>query len=624
VVNLPQQAAKPSPERPLGGRYQVMQQLGQGGFGQTFLAHDLHLPGNPVCVLKQLKPQTTDEASLQTARRLFDMEAQVLYRLGHHDQIPRLLAHFEEGQDFYLSQEFIEGQPLDQLLQAGQPWPWPRVLALVHDLLQVLAYVHSERVIHRDIKPSNLICRRQDGRVVLIDFGAVKQMSTQLLKPQAQASHLTISIGTQGYMPNEQLGGTPRYSSDLYAVGMMAIQALTGLTPKHLRLDPRTSEVLWRDQVPGVEPAVAEWLDRLVRYDFRARYSTATEALGALQALATAQNLSLSEPWHQAGELAAPLTEVMASETLVTETLATETLATETLATETLATETLAAGRRSPTPSAQPPQGAVTDSPATQVAVGLYRTGRSVSDRQPQGSTLAVPPEPTPTPRRWYWLGVLVAVGLGLLGLRTCAGAPPTPESPAVAEGDPNPVALLEQGEEQRQAGDYAQALDTYDQAIAEQPDNPQAHWGRCYSLNQLGDPEAAIAACDQAIALDPQDPRPLSSKGFSLQQQQRYAEALDFFDQAIALEPQNPEAWNNRGATLLALQQPEAAVEAFDRALDLSPTFAEAWNNRGAALWSLREFDGAIASIDRALELNPDYRDALTLRQQARTQLGR
>jgi eukaryotic-like serine/threonine-protein kinase len=88
-----------SPDKPLGGRYKIISQLGVGGFGRTFLAEDLHLPGHPRCVIKHLKPQSKNDDTLQMARRCFDVEAQVLYHLGNHDQIPRLLAHFEESQE---------------------------------------------------------------------------------------------------------------------------------------------------------------------------------------------------------------------------------------------------------------------------------------------------------------------------------------------------------------------------------------------------------------------------------------------------------------------------------------------------------------------------------------------
>src|ERR671933_63504 len=162
----------------LSGRYKIVKHLGGGGFGQTYIAEDLQLPGNPLCVVKQLKPKATEQLALQIARRLFDREAQVLYQLGNHDQIPRLLAHFEEEQEFYLVQEFIEGHELRQEMPIGVHLSETQVIAILQDILKVLEFVHQQDVIHRDIKPSNLIRRKRDGKIFLIDFGAVKQLST--------------------------------------------------------------------------------------------------------------------------------------------------------------------------------------------------------------------------------------------------------------------------------------------------------------------------------------------------------------------------------------------------------------------------------------------------------------
>ncbi|NEQ21037.1 MAG: serine/threonine protein kinase, partial [Microcoleus sp. SIO2G3] len=215
----------------IGGRYQIISPLGGGGFGTTFVAEDKHLPGHPQCVVKQLKPKTNDTPSvLQAARRLFEREARVLYQLGNHPQIPRLFAHFEEDQEFYLVQEFIEGHELRQELLVGQPLGEAQVITLLQEILEILAFVHQQDVIHRDIKPSNLIRCKHDGKLVLIDFGAVKQIGTQVINPQGQTS-LTIAVGSPGYMPSEQLAGKPRFCSDIYAVGILGIQAVTGLHP---------------------------------------------------------------------------------------------------------------------------------------------------------------------------------------------------------------------------------------------------------------------------------------------------------------------------------------------------------------------------------------------------------
>ncbi|MBW4615020.1 MAG: protein kinase [Desmonostoc vinosum HA7617-LM4] len=266
----------------LDGRYKIIRELGAGGFGQTFVAEDIKLYNNE-CVVKLLKPMACDPMTLQVARRLFESEAQLLHKLGTHDQIPGLLAHFEENQEFYLVQQFIDGHPLSEELTPGKRLSEAYAIALLQNILQPLSFVHQNHVVHRDIKPPNLIRRKSDGKIVLIDFGAVKQISTQVVNAQGQTS-MTVSIGTPGYMPSEQSRGSPRLSSDIYAVGMIGIQALTGLMPDQLQEDVQTAEIIWRHLV-GVDPYLADILDRMVRYDFRDRYQSATETLAAVQQL---------------------------------------------------------------------------------------------------------------------------------------------------------------------------------------------------------------------------------------------------------------------------------------------------------------------------------------------------
>ncbi|HEY9726221.1 MAG TPA: AAA-like domain-containing protein [Chroococcales cyanobacterium] len=283
----------------LAGHYQIIKHLGGGGFGQTFLARDTHLPGNPWCVVKQLKPLVNDPQTLATAKRLFDREAETLYRLGTHNQIPRLLAHFEQEGEFYLVQEFIEGQPLNEELVPGKQLSEAEVIALLQDILQVLAFVHQQNVIHRDIKPANLIRRKSDGKIFLIDFGAVKAVSSQAAATYGQTT-ITVSIGSPGYMPSEQQSGQPHFSSDIYAVGMVGLQALTGLTPLNKDVNQKLPKdafgefscAAFCDRVShaggdrtSVSPGLAAILDKMVRYDYRQRYRNATAALQSLEQL---------------------------------------------------------------------------------------------------------------------------------------------------------------------------------------------------------------------------------------------------------------------------------------------------------------------------------------------------
>jgi len=216
----------------LRGRYQIISSLGGGGGGETYIAEDIDRPHHPRCVVKRFRPNTTDPHLLEITRKLFYQEAEILEELGkHHNQIPTLLAHFEEDREFYLVQDFIEGQPLSVELPPKCAWSELKVIELLQGILNVLQFVHSQNVIHRDVKPANIIRQYQDRKLVLIDFGAVKQIRDPSGVELTRLNPTTISIGTEGYMPIEQMRGRPRPSSDLYALGMIGIQALTGISP---------------------------------------------------------------------------------------------------------------------------------------------------------------------------------------------------------------------------------------------------------------------------------------------------------------------------------------------------------------------------------------------------------
>jgi len=258
----------------LNNRYDILKELGSGGFAVTYQARDQMQPSKPFCVVKQLR---SNQASDPRIVSFFEKEAATLEILGHHPQIPRLLAHFSENQAFYIVQEFIDGQDLSLELRPGIKQDEAYGLCLLQDVLPVLEFIHQNQVIHRDIKPDNLVRRQADGKVVLIDFGAVKQLASLQVNAGGQVTS-TVVIGTSGYMPWEQSQRKPTPSSDLYALGMTVIQALTGLTPDQLDEDPKTLELEWQTYTQ-VSPALAHLLSKMVRHAPRDRYLTATDVL---------------------------------------------------------------------------------------------------------------------------------------------------------------------------------------------------------------------------------------------------------------------------------------------------------------------------------------------------------
>jgi serine/threonine protein kinase len=260
----------------LGSRYQVLEYVAEGGFGKTYLAEDTQLPGKDLCIVKQLAPRFDAPQLLEIARRLFKTEATALHSLGHHPQIPELLAYFEEAEKFYLVQQYIAGQTLDQKLIPQQRWSAGQVVELLKDCLNILRYIHDQGVIHRDLKPANLILRDADHKIVLVDFGTVKN----ILQGQGGLEQLTVAVGTQGYMPIEQARGKPGSTSDLYALGIIGIQALTGVKPLELEED-ENGEIIW-SPLANAQPELIEILTKMTRYNYLERYPSAQSVLDAL------------------------------------------------------------------------------------------------------------------------------------------------------------------------------------------------------------------------------------------------------------------------------------------------------------------------------------------------------
>lgn len=270
----------------LGSRYKVLKYIAKGGFGTTYLAEDTQLPGNDLCVVKQLCPSSQAPSFLNIARRLFQSEASALHSLGHHDRIPELLAYFEESEKFYLVQQYIEGKTLEQELNTSEAWSQTQVSELLQDCLEILEFIHAQGVIHRDIKPANLIRRHLDHKFALVDFGTVKI----ILQEQTKVGQLTIAVGTKGYMPVEQARGQPRPTSDIYALGIIGIEALTKVEPLSLEED-EDGELMW-SHLADVSSPLAEILTKMTKCNHEERYQSAQEAKQALadltQTIATA------------------------------------------------------------------------------------------------------------------------------------------------------------------------------------------------------------------------------------------------------------------------------------------------------------------------------------------------
>ena len=273
----------------LAGRYLPIKLLGRGGFGAAFLSRDRYTPGMRECVVKQFLPATDlSPTQRKLAQDLFEREAVVLEEIGsQHDQIPNLFAFFpvmaaglqskQEEQFFYLVQEYIDGENLEEELVRRGEFSESEILFVMRSILPVLQFVHDKNIIHRDIKPSNIM-RHVNGKLFLLDFGAVKQVTNS----PTGAGNSSTGIYSLGFAPPEQMSGGQVFpSTDLYALAVTIILLLTGQKDISKLFDAYSNQIQWRDKV-DISPYIAEILDKMLRSAPNQRFQSAEEVLIAL------------------------------------------------------------------------------------------------------------------------------------------------------------------------------------------------------------------------------------------------------------------------------------------------------------------------------------------------------
>ena len=283
-------------------RYRILKLLGEGSFGQTYLAEDTYdTDSQSTVVIKILKPHINNQV-LEVARKKFISEAFSLRKLGYkHSQIPTLLDFFYRDDDFFLVQEYIEGIDLATKLNLKSDsqnrviFSEAEGINLLTQLLNILQCIHDNQTIHLDIKPLNIIWRKKDNKYFLIDFGCVKDISSSYILVNDQINTSAI-LGTPHYMPKEQTLGDPQYSSDIYALGIVVIQAVTGLTCLDFKYD-KNGQLIWQDQAHITDEFKAI-LNKMIQVDHHEnyRYQTVTEILADVKKIL---NKYQNQSWYK-------------------------------------------------------------------------------------------------------------------------------------------------------------------------------------------------------------------------------------------------------------------------------------------------------------------------------------
>jgi eukaryotic-like serine/threonine-protein kinase len=267
----------------LHAHYKIIKSLGIGRSGLTYLATDLDLINSPLYVVKKIETVNSISVAARSTQQLFEIQGSIADRVGRHPQIPSLVARFIENEDRYLVREYIEGEMLSQQLVSGSRWNQTQGFDFLLELMGILAFVHSFKYIHQDITPHNIIRANSDSRFNLIGFSSTRDLGNS--SPNLSINH-DSNLNRSNYIPYEQEQNLPQFNSDIYAIGVIAIQALAGKT--QIDQDPDTYELDWKDDV-NIDSQLVKIIDQMVRPDYRNRYRSALEVLADLQSFALTQ-----------------------------------------------------------------------------------------------------------------------------------------------------------------------------------------------------------------------------------------------------------------------------------------------------------------------------------------------
>ncbi|MEH2423589.1 MAG: tetratricopeptide repeat protein [Nostoc sp.] len=543
----------------LDGRYRILKLLNDGEKGKTYLVEDVILPGSKF-IVKQLCPPSNNPQTLTILRRLFASKAATLEKLGQeNDKIQKLIAFFEENQELYIVQEFIPGNPLTDEIIQGQPLREDQVITVLSEILEILAIVHSYGVIHRDIKPANIIRRESDKKLVLVNFGTFNEA-------------ITNTVDSLEYMPIEQVNGNLKYNSDIYALGIIAIAVLIGLPANEIsnfrgHKNRLTGEIVWRHKNLKVNKKLAKILNKMVRFDYRKRYHSATEVLDDLKKLT---NLEPDQQKQHQKKLLLVLTGIAGCIILGVG----------------------AWQLRSPKPVSDAQQ------KLYQEGVNKYDTGNYEGAIEDFNQVIQLDPQNALAYNRrgdaYYRLGDYEQAQAD--------------SSQALLLNPQDANAYFDRGFAFSELGKYKEAIADYTQAIKLNSKNAYAYYGRGLARAQLKDNKGAIGDFSKAIAFKPQHTEAYLQRGILRRHLRQRLEAIQDFDTVIKINPSDAKAYYQRGLTQSLNKQKYAALKDYTDAININPKYIEAYLNRGDVYSDLGDKLEATEDYNTILQIDPKF----------------
>jgi len=601
----------------LDDRYRITDIFSSGMFGQTYLAEDISTPTPLQCIVRQLRLHSKGSEALKYIHDMLKKKLEALAEINSHDQIPAILAYFDDGESFYLVEEYIAGHPLSEELEPHKPLAEKQVIQIMQEVLEVLVFMHDRRITHQCIQPTTLIRRDADEKLVLTGSGVMREISSQLLKSPSQQHQPMLMHASTIYTPIEQIKGHPQFNSDLYALGMIAIQALSGLPVNVLsrvknQNGSSDGELVWQEKVEASSELV-KILERMVYPESHRRYQSARDVLTDLDALLSEQALNLVNT--QAEE---PLS------TILTEL-------------ELEALPDVAVDDTSPELAQSPKRNRLYMLVGAAMLMlicgtllalvgGQLPKAFSIGDRSNK-TTNANAGKHDQSGGSSRQLGSSDSETLFQEAQKSVANGKPQDAMASLTRAiqlDPgNAKAFYTRGNIRMTLGDRQNAFKDYNEALRLDANLTSAYVNRGSVRADLGDDQGAIADYSRAIELDNTIAAAFLNRCLSRSNVGDQKGAIEDCTQAVSLQPDNVFAYQNRGLARRRMGEPQTAIQDFNIAMKLDPEDADSYYNRGLARRELGDHQGSVEDYTVAIKLHPGHALAYYDRALAKAELG-
>ncbi|MDY6901246.1 MAG: tetratricopeptide repeat protein [Cyanobacteriota bacterium] len=564
-------------------------------------------------VVKQFLPPSKDPTLLKVSHNVLETEVKPLDNLAQqNNRIENLKTFFEKNNNFYLVRKYIVGKSLRKEIVPGHKLTSEQVQNILKEILEILVFVHQRGIIHRNLKPANIIRRESDNQLVLIDFGA----------PQEAVSNI---VATSEYVPIEQAHRNPQFNSDIYALGIIAIEALTGLKAKEIannknKKNTDAEKIIWHPRSYKVNPKLAKIIDKMVDLNYCNRYQSAKEVLKDLETINKSEtNKIYQQVKHQISEK--PKLFAGVGSLILAVAVAWYYFASKDINyAKQLYQQGLANYKNSDYKQAiKLFSQAIRINPEYSSAYNLrgdayYRLGNYEKSQQ---------------------------------------------DSSAAIRSNPNDAnAYYDRAFSLYLAGEFNGAIIDYNQAIKLNPDFANAYYGRALARYEIQENDKAIEDLNQAIAINPKLTSAYFQRGIVHREMQDKLKAIKDFDKAIKINPKYAEAYYERGKTRYALNEkptakedfskvieldstyidayiaradihtdlgyPKQAYEDYEKAIEMNPEDPKAYIHRGKYRFKMRDIEGAIENYNQAIELDSTQATAYNNRGNAHLELGK